>query len=91
MPGWQGVAQANGQIESLFVINGLECSAHEPYSTIFQPRLESNLSDRLLGAVKHGPWRMAATPVVNMALSNAYWQRQGLRSITGRYHSVRTS
>ena len=49
------------------------------------------LSDRLLGAVKHGPWRMAATPVVHMALSNAYWQRQGLRSITERYHSVRTS
>jgi group II intron reverse transcriptase/maturase len=44
-----------------------------------------------LGAVKHGPWRMAATPVVHMALSNAYWQRQGLRSITERYHSVRSS
>ena len=44
-----------------------------------------------LGAVKHGPWRMAATPVVNMALSNAYWQSQGLWSITARYHQLRST
>ena len=42
-----------------------------------------------LGAVQHGPWRMAASPVVQMALSNAYWQGQGLRSITERYHQLR--
>jgi group II intron reverse transcriptase/maturase len=42
-----------------------------------------------LGAVQHGPWRMAASPVVTMALSNAYWQKQGLRSITERYHQLR--
>ena len=42
-----------------------------------------------LGAVQHGPWRMAATPVVNMALSNAYWQKQGLYSIAERYHQLR--
>jgi len=44
-----------------------------------------------LGAVQHGPWRMAASPVVNMALSNAYWQKQGLRSITESYHQLRES
>jgi len=42
-----------------------------------------------LGAVQHGPWRMAASPVVMMALNNAYWQKQGLRSITERYHQLR--
>jgi RNA-directed DNA polymerase len=42
-----------------------------------------------LGAVQHGPWRMAASPVVQMALSNAYWQGQGLRSITERYQQLR--
>jgi RNA-directed DNA polymerase len=42
-----------------------------------------------LGAVQHGPWRMAASPVVTMALSNAYWQKQGLSSITERYHQLR--
>jgi RNA-directed DNA polymerase len=42
-----------------------------------------------LGAVQHGPWRMAASPVVQMALSNAYWQGQGLGSITERYHQLR--
>ena len=42
-----------------------------------------------LGAVQDGPWRMAASPVVTMALSNAYWQKQGLRNITERYHQLR--
>ena len=42
-----------------------------------------------LGAVQDGPWRMAASPVVTMALSNVYWQKQGLRSITERYHQLR--
>ena len=28
-------------------------------------------------------------PVLNEALSNAYWQEQGLRSIVGRYHELR--
>ena len=41
------------------------------------------------GAGGTSPWRMAATPVVNEALSNAYWQKQGLRSITERYHQLR--
>lgn len=48
MPGWQGIAQTDGQVKSLFVINSLECSAHETYSTILQPKPESCLSDRLL-------------------------------------------
>lgn len=42
-----------------------------------------------LGAVDKGPWRMAATPVVNMALSNAYWKEQGLQSLLETYHHLR--
>ena len=42
-----------------------------------------------LGAVEHGPWRMAASPVVQEGLSNAYWQKQGLRSIAERYRQLR--
>ncbi len=41
-----------------------------------------------LGAVEHGPWRMAASPVVNMALSNTYWKRQGLHSLLETYHRL---
>jgi group II intron reverse transcriptase/maturase len=44
-----------------------------------------------LGATGKSPWRMAATPVVQMALSNAYWQRQGLQSITAHYHRLRVT
>jgi RNA-directed DNA polymerase len=44
-----------------------------------------------LGAVGTSPWRMAATPVVHEALSNAYWRKQGLRSITERYHQLRSA
>jgi RNA-directed DNA polymerase len=42
-----------------------------------------------LGAGGTSPWRMAATPVVNMALSNAYWEREGLMNITERYRQLR--
>jgi group II intron reverse transcriptase/maturase len=42
-----------------------------------------------LGAVGTSPWRMAATPVVNMALSNAYWRKQGLVSLAERYRQLR--
>jgi hypothetical protein len=42
-----------------------------------------------LGAGGASPWRMAATPVVNMALSNAYWERAGLTNITERYRQMR--
>ena len=42
-----------------------------------------------LGAGGASPWRMAATPVVNMALSNVYWEREGLIDLTGRYHQLR--
>jgi RNA-directed DNA polymerase len=41
------------------------------------------------GAGGTSPWRMAATPVINEALNNAYWQKQGLRSIAERYHQLR--
>jgi group II intron reverse transcriptase/maturase len=46
-------------------------------------------SRAVCGAGGTSPWRMAATPVVNEALSNAYWQKQGLRSIVERYHQLR--
>jgi RNA-directed DNA polymerase len=42
-----------------------------------------------LGAVGKSPWHMAATPVVNMALSNAYWKEQGLQSLLETYHRLR--
>ena len=42
-----------------------------------------------LGALDHGPWRMAASPVVQMALSNAYWKQQGLHSLVETYHHLR--
>lgn len=35
-----------------------------------------------------GTWRQAASPPVQQALSNAYWRRQGLQSITERYHQL---
>lgn len=38
-----------------------------------------------------GTWRLAASPPVQQALSNAYWRRQGLLSITERYHQLRTT
>ncbi len=37
---------------------------------------------------RKGPWRMAHGPM-NRALGNAYWQSQGLMSLTGRYQSLR--
>jgi hypothetical protein len=42
-----------------------------------------------LGALGKSPWHMAATPVVNMALSNAYFRRQGLVSLAERYRQLR--
>ena len=37
------------------------------------------------GAGGKSPWRMAATPVINEALSNAYWRDTGLKSLKSRY------
>jgi len=42
-----------------------------------------------LGAVGTSPWRMAASPVVNMALSNTYWRKHGLISLAERYRQLR--
>lgn len=44
-----------------------------------------------MGAVGTSPWHMAASPVVNEGLSNAYWQQQGLRSLAERYHQLRVA
>jgi RNA-directed DNA polymerase len=44
-----------------------------------------------LGAVGTSPWRMAASPVVNMALSNTYFRRQGLISLAERYQQLRSA
>jgi len=44
-----------------------------------------------LGAVGKSPWRMSRSPVVNEALSKAYWRKSGLRSIVERYHELRLS
>jgi AcrR family transcriptional regulator len=42
-----------------------------------------------LGATGTSPWRMAATPVVHTALSNAFWQARGLCPLTEYYHQLR--
>jgi len=44
-----------------------------------------------LGAVGKSPWHMAASPVVNMALSNAYFRRHALRSLTQRSQQLRST
>jgi group II intron reverse transcriptase/maturase len=41
-----------------------------------------------LGATGSSPWRMAATPVVHMALSTAFWDAQGLCTFTEYYHQL---
>jgi RNA-directed DNA polymerase len=44
-----------------------------------------------LGAVGKSPWHMSKSPVVNEALSNAYWRNVGLKSIKARYLELRTA
>jgi group II intron reverse transcriptase/maturase len=44
-----------------------------------------------LGASGTSPWRMSHTPVVQEALSNAFWRNSGLESITERYNQLRYS
>jgi group II intron reverse transcriptase/maturase len=41
-----------------------------------------------LGATGNSPWRMAATPVVHMALSTTFWQARGLCPLTEYYHQL---
>lgn len=41
------------------------------------------------GAGGKSPWHMSASPVIQEALSNAYWQNSGLRSIKERYQELR--
>jgi RNA-directed DNA polymerase len=42
-----------------------------------------------LGAVGQSPWHMSKTPVVNEALSNAYWRKLGLEGLSERYRQLR--
>ncbi len=44
-----------------------------------------------LGAVGKSPWHMSATPVINEALSNAYWRNAGLKSLKTRYLELSVS
>ena len=41
------------------------------------------------GAGGTSPWRMSKTPVINEALSKAYWHNSGLKSISTRYKELR--
>jgi RNA-directed DNA polymerase len=41
------------------------------------------------GAGGTSPWHMAASPVINQALSNGYFRNLGLRSIKVRYQELR--
>lgn len=44
-----------------------------------------------LGATGTSPWRMAHSPVVHEALSNAFWRSSGLEGLTARYNQLRYS
>jgi RNA-directed DNA polymerase len=44
-----------------------------------------------LGAIGTSPWRMAHSPVIHEALSNAYWRNLGLESMLERYYKLRYS
>lgn len=41
------------------------------------------------GAGGKSPWRMANSPVIKEALSNAYWRTSGLKSLKDRYQQLR--
>jgi hypothetical protein len=40
------------------------------------------------GAGGTSPWRMAASPVINQALSNGYFRNLGLKSVKTRYQEL---
>jgi group II intron reverse transcriptase/maturase len=44
-----------------------------------------------LGATGTSPWRMAHSPVVHEALSNAFWRNSGLEGLVLRYNQLRYS
>jgi len=44
-----------------------------------------------LGAVGKSPWHMSKSPVINEALSNAYFRNLGLKSLKVRYQELRIS
>jgi group II intron reverse transcriptase/maturase len=44
-----------------------------------------------LGAIGTSPWRMAHSPVVHEALSNAFWRNSGLEGLVLRYNQLRYS
>jgi len=41
------------------------------------------------GAGGKSPWHISASPVINQALSNAYWHNSGLKSMKERYQELR--
>ena len=43
-----------------------------------------------LGATGTSPWRMAHSPVVQEALSNAFWRSSGLEGLLPRYNQLRS-
>lgn len=43
------------------------------------------------GNSRKGYWRIACSPILHRALDNAYWQKEGLKSITTRYYSLRST
>ena len=62
-------------------------------STRYRQLVRLGVSPRraALGATGKSPWRMSLTPVINEALSNAYWQSAGLESTAKRYAQLRYS
>jgi group II intron reverse transcriptase/maturase len=43
------------------------------------------------GAGGKSPWHMSKSPVINEALSNAYWRNSGLKSLKARYQELRAT
>jgi len=44
-----------------------------------------------LGAIGTSPWRMSSSPVIQEALSNAFWHYTGLGGLVPRYNQLRYS
>jgi hypothetical protein len=54
-------------------------------------RPETVSATERLEAVGKSQWQLARTPVINEALSNAFWRSTGLESLIGRYRKLRVS
>ena len=52
--------------------------------------LPENVAGHMANTGK-GPWRIAASPVLQQGLSNAYWKERGLVDLLAGHHSIRNT